>query len=178
MLCLWLESIGIQVIYNRPRRPTDNAKVERMQRTTKNWADIHNCKNYKQLDQQLQKACLIQREKFKVSRLKQKTRKEYYPSLFTNSRVYNPDDFNPKKAYERLAKWTFARRTSPQGQFSLYGNLYYVGIKFRKEYISVQFDSDKIQWIVFDSMGNLIKTFKAKNFSHENIRNLTACQRT
>lgn len=178
VLCLWLESIDIKVIYNRPRRPTDNAKVERMQRTTKNWAEIHNCENHQQLNQQLQKACLIQREKFKVSRLKYKTRKEYYPDLYTNSRVYSPDEFNPKNAYERLAKWTFARRTSPKGQFSLYNNLYYIGTKFNKEYISIQFDSEKIQWIVFDSKGNFIKSFKAINFSHENIRNLTACQRT
>ena len=30
-LGLWLTALGIEVIYNRPRRPTDNASVERMQ---------------------------------------------------------------------------------------------------------------------------------------------------
>ena len=59
-LALWLEGMGIQVIFNRPRRPTDNAKVERMQQTTKNWAGVEACKNLAQLKRQLQYNCKLQ----------------------------------------------------------------------------------------------------------------------
>src|SRR3954468_7857520 len=36
-LALWLTGLGIEVIWNRPRTPKDNAKVERMQATTSRW---------------------------------------------------------------------------------------------------------------------------------------------
>ncbi len=178
VLCLWLEAMGIEVIYNRPRRPTDNAKVERMQRTTKDWAEVYSCKDYKQLQKHLDKVGLIQREKFKVSRLKGKTRKECYPKLFTNQRIYKAEHFNPQRAFQRLDKWIFARRTSKIGQFTLYGNVYYLGTKFPKQYVSVKFDSSSSQWKVSDSKGKFIKAFNAINFDQENLWNLTISQRT
>src|SRR3954468_9301443 len=36
-LALWLIGLGIEVVWNRPRTPKDNAKVERMQATTSRW---------------------------------------------------------------------------------------------------------------------------------------------
>lgn len=177
-LCLWLEAMGVQLIFNRPRRPTDNAKVERMQRTTKNWAQVDQCQNIQQLSQQLKQVCSIQREKFKVSRLKGKTRAEYYPELYQNPRRYKAEQFDPQKAYDRLAKWTFARKTSKIGQFSLYGNVYYLGSKHTKQYVSVKFDPENIQWKVKDAQGTLIKSFEAKNFDKENLWNLTVSKRT
>ncbi len=47
-LALWLTAMNVVVIFNRPRRPTDNAKVERMQRTTKNWAQVKDCEDITQ----------------------------------------------------------------------------------------------------------------------------------
>ena len=102
-LALWLTAIGIEVFFNRPRRPTDNAKVERMQRTTKNWACIEQAKDYQDLAQRLQYVGLIQREHFKVSRLENKTRMQAFPDLTNNLRKYDPDNFQVHKAYQRLA---------------------------------------------------------------------------
>ena len=73
-LTLWLTGMNVNVILNRPRRPTDNAKVERMQRTTKNWAVIKECQNIQQLTAQLNQVLIRQRARYKVSRLKGKTR--------------------------------------------------------------------------------------------------------
>lgn len=177
-LALWLESCGIQVIFNRPRRPTDNAKVERMQRTTKNWAEIKMCQDIKQLNRQLKQTCIIQRELYKVSRLNNKTRKESYPQLYSNPRTYCSNDFDVQKAYNRLEKWTFVRRTSAIGQFSLYRQVYYLGKKYAKQFIAIKFDSDALQWNIFDNQGNLIKNIDAKKLNEKNIQNLTVNQRT
>ena len=178
LLCLWLEAMGVQLIFNRPRRPTDNAKVERMQRTTKNWAEVGQCQNIEQLKQQLKQVCIIQREKFKVTRLKGKTRMEYYPELYQNTRAYQAEQFDPQKAYTRLAKWTFARKTSKIGQFSLYGNVYYLGAKYGRQYVSIKFDPKNIQWKVTDAQGLFIKAFNAVNFDKKHLWNLTVSQRT
>jgi len=177
-LALWLEGKGVQVIFNRPRRPTDNAKVERMQRTTKNWAEVKNCPNIKELIIRLKRACTIQRDLYKVSRMKNKTRKEIFPQLYNNPRKYNPSDFDVQKVYQRLEKWTFVRHTSPIGQFSLYHQIYYLGKDYAKQYVAVKFKTDTIQWQVFDAQGVLIKVINAKNMDEQNIRNLTVNQRT
>src|SRR5437867_5557619 len=42
-LALWLCGLGVGVIWNPPRSPRDNAKVERMQGTTAAWAEVEKC---------------------------------------------------------------------------------------------------------------------------------------
>ncbi|MEO1515517.1 MAG: hypothetical protein AAFV95_10900 [Bacteroidota bacterium] len=85
-LSLWLLGKNIEVIFNRPRQPTDNARVERMQQTTKNWASIEQAQNFEDLDRRLKQTIIIQREKFKVSRLQNRTKLEVYPELSRNNR--------------------------------------------------------------------------------------------
>lgn len=177
-LALWLEATGVQVIFNRPRRPTDNAKVERMQRTTKNWAEVKGCQNIEQLAKRLKRVCTIQRDLYKVSRMKNKTRKEIFPQLYTNPRKYNPDDFNIQKAYQRLEKWTFVRQTSPIGQFSLYNQVYYLGKAYARQYVVAKFKAETIEWQLFDAQGIPIKAVSAKSIDKQSIRNLTVNQRT
>lgn len=177
-LALWLEAIGVQVIFNRPRRPTDNAKVERMQRTTKNWAEVNNCPNMEQLIERLKQACIIQRDFYKVSRLGNKTRTEVFPQLYDNKRKYKPKSFDVQKAYKRLEKWTFTRRTSAVGTFTLYSQVYYSGKAYAKQYISIKFNAQTRQWQIFDTKGAFIKAVKAKSMTEYHIQNLAVSQRT
>jgi len=177
-LGLWLTGLGINVIYNRPRQPTDNAKVERMQRTTKNWAVIKSCKTISQLREALQSAIIMQREHYQVSRLGKKTRAEVYPEIFNNPRKYSKELFEEQKAYLVLSKWTFVRKISSHGQFSIYGQIYYLGIKYAKQNVSIKFNIETIGWDISDSQGNLLKSLPAKNFTKEHILKLTINQRT
>lgn len=177
-LALWLEGKGVQVIFNRPRRPTDNAKVERMQRTTKNWAEVNDCQDIAQLVQRLKRACFIQRELYKVARLQNRTRKDVFPQLYNNPRKFNPDDFDIQKTYQRLQGWTFSRKTSSIGQFTLYHQVYYLGKAYAKQYIAAKFNAVTIEWQIFDAQGVLVKAIKAKKLDEISIRNLTVCQRT
>jgi hypothetical protein len=178
ILGLWLVGLGIKVIYNRPRRPTDNAKVERMQQTTKNWAAIKMCKNQKQLKEQLEAAIEIQRKHYKVTRLKGKTRMEAFPEILDNPRKYNEDLFDIKKAYLELSKWTFARRISSHGQFCLYDQVYYLGTKYARQHVSIKFNAELIRWQVSNSKGDFITNIETNFFSEERIKNLTVSQRT
>ena len=178
ILGLWLEGLGIKVIYNRPRRPTDNAKVERMQQTTKNWAAIKMCKNQKQLKEQLEAVIEIQREHYKVTRLKGKTRIEAFPEILDNPRKYSEDLFDIQKVYLELSKWKFVRRISSQGHFCLYDQVYYLGKKHVGQNISIKFNPEFICWQVSNSKGDSIASIPTDFFSVESIKNLTVSQRT
>lgn len=177
-LALWLTAMNVVVIFNRPRRPTDNAKVERMQRTTKNWAQVKDCKDISQARNQLNTACEIQRSQFKVKRLKNKTRIEVFPQINHNPRVYQADSFCLQKAYEQLAKWSFQRRISKNGQFSLYNRVYYLSAKYARQYVSIRFLTRTVEWQIYDSNGQKIKTIKAKNFTKQDVLKLEISQRT
>lgn len=177
-LPLWLLSKEIEVIFNRPKQPTDNAKVERMQRTTKDWACIRQAKDINDLELRLKPILIIQREKFKVSRLQYQTRMAVYPELKSNPRPYNAEQFSPHKAYERLANWTLVRKVSKNGQLSLYGQTFYIAKEFRGTYVNIKFDPKLIVWRIFDKNNTLISEFEAKSLKPENIKNLSVGQRT
>ncbi len=177
-LSLWLLAKKIEVIFNRPRQPTDNAKVERMQQTTKNWAVIDQAKNIVDLEKRLNKAIIIQREKFCVSRLQNRTRLETYPALLNNSRLYDDQTFDTGKAYQRLANCSFVRKVSIQGQISLYGRLYSLPKKYKATFVHLRFDPKRVEWNCFDEQNKFIANKQAVNLTPENIRNLSVGQRT
>jgi len=177
-LALWLTAKNIEVLFNRPRRPTDNAKVERMQRTTKNWAHIESAKDVEDLALRLKKVCLIQRQKFKVCRLGNITRLEAFPDLVRNPRKYDAKQFDIQKAYERLAAWTFVRKVSSAGQLRIYHKIYKVDKEYYRQYVSIKFDPKGANWNIIDAQGNHIKTCEATNLKVRNIQNLTVGQRT
>lgn len=170
--------MGIQVIFNRPRRPTDNAKVERMQQTTKNWARVNECETIEQLKKQLHFNCRVQRERYKVRRLGNQTRKEAFAQLYTNSNLYKRTDFDIQRAWKRLSQFTFVRQSSKIGQFSLYGKVYYLGSSHAKQKVAIKFCEDLKTWNVFNKQGILIKKFDAKFINKTIIWNLSLCQRT
>jgi len=177
-LALWLTAMDIVVIFNRPRRPTDNAKVERMQRTTKNWAQVKDCENIQQAEKQLKIACEIQRSQYKVKRLNDKTRMETFPQINHNPRTYKAANFCLQKAYSQLAKWSFQRKVSKNGQFSLYSQVYYLSTEYARQYVSIQFLTQSVEWQICDSNGEKIKNVKAKNFAKQDVMTLAINQRT
>jgi hypothetical protein len=177
-LTMWLTGLGVKVILNRPRRPTDNAKVERMQQTTKNWADISNCADAEQLQQYLDNAIEMQRVYYKVRRLGNQTRLQRYPEILTNQRKYDKDQFDIQKVYRELAKWQFIRLVSKSGELSVYSQVCYIGAKYAKQYTIIRFNPATQSWDICDTNGMAIKSIPAKNMDASNVWNLSVCQRT
>jgi len=89
VLGLWLIGLGIQVIWNRPATPKDNAKVERMQATSSRWVEIEQCVSCTELQSRLDKAARVQTEQYPLRRMSNKSRKELYPALYSNSRTWS-----------------------------------------------------------------------------------------
>ena len=184
-IALWLEGLGITVIFNRPRRPTDNAKVERIQQTSANWIEIDKITNIQHLKKVLSIVSNRHLNTYKVHRLGNRTRADVFPKIHKNDRKYEAVILKYTLAYQRLEKClhrnlggTFSRKTSSIGLFSIYGQVYYLGKNYPKQIVTLKFDSENIQWIVNDDKGNLIKNIPAKNFTKENLLNLSICQRT
>ena len=104
LISLWLAAWGVRHILNRPRRPTDNPNVENNQYTSARWAEVYKCQNHVEMQEQLDQACVYQRDFFKVSRLGKVTRKQLYTKLYDNPRQFDPKLFDEHKAYQLLAQ--------------------------------------------------------------------------
>ncbi|MVM42151.1 hypothetical protein GO730_38190 [Spirosoma sp. HMF3257] len=87
-LALWLIGQDVDMIFNKPRCPQANAKVERMQEVSSPWAELSKAADVADLQNRLSQAACFQREQFSVSRLKGKTRLAEFPQLETSRRVY------------------------------------------------------------------------------------------
>jgi transposase InsO family protein len=188
-MSLFLMAWGITPILNRPKRPTDNAHVERAQGTTSRWAEIEKAQNAQDLQKKLNKVIQEQRDEYTVKRLKRATRKTVFPDLYTNSRTFippkNSDDLNAfvpnienpfdiQKAYEFLATKPLERKVSAYGAISLYSKHFQAHFKVKGQKVLLKFNPNSINWEVFDDKGNIIKTFHDERFSKENILSLKA----
>ena len=92
------------MLFNPPRTPTKNAKVERCQGTTGKWADAANSENLEIFRANLDYAVRAQRETYKTRVCNGKTCMEYYSQLKTNIRRFNCQDFEKQRVLKFLQK--------------------------------------------------------------------------
>ena len=173
VLALWLIGVGIEMVWSRPRTPRDNATVERMQATTSRWVEVEKCSSCQELQQKLDEAAVLQREKYPVKRLKAQSRKQVYPELWTNNRGYSPASFELPRVYQYLSKLVFVRKVNNDGTFNFFNQNVYVGWAHRGKTLSLHFDLPHQHFNISDDKGHIIATLQADNFSAEHIVNLT-----
>ena len=116
VVALWLIGIDVDMIFNKPRCPQANAKVERMQDVSARWSDLHKAQNIKQLQENLDKEALFQRAFFPVSRLKNQTRIACFPELGASRRIFDEKFFDEKRVYEYLSKKIYVRPRHDMGR--------------------------------------------------------------
>lgn len=152
-----------EVLFNSPRSPTQNAKVERCQGTTGKWSDPKNCANIKEFIKSLDYAVLAQRQRLRTRVCNGKTRAEYYPSLFKNPRKYNPQDFDIQRVYKFLTTGKWFRRISKIGQIEMFGKRYQAGYSIRGKDVAVtlQIEGQTPFWCCFDEKQQLVAKIHA-----------------
>jgi transposase InsO family protein len=175
-LGLWLIGYDIDMIWNKPRSPQSNGLVERMQGTSSRWAEIKNCANYEELQKRLNEEAFIQRNLFPVSRLKNQTRIEVHPNLEKSQRVWDINTFDEQKTYAFLAKRTFNRSVSNQGQITHFKKTI-SGMKEQKgQRVQTKLNSTSMEWMVYHDY-KVIRTFSAlPQLSVEALKNLSIFQ--
>jgi hypothetical protein len=176
-LGLWLIGLGIEVVWNRPRSPKDNATVERMQATTSRWAEVEQCADCTELQTKLDKAATIQRERYQVRRLGAKNRKDVYSELWSNNRAYSgKQTFDISRVYTYLSQVSFKRKTNKIGAFNFYAQRVYAGSMHINQALCLRYDIDRNCFCLTDQNNVTIGYIQADNFSAENILNLNVCQ--
>lgn len=178
VLALWLIGLGIDMIWNRPRQPTDNAKVERMQAVTSAWAEPQTCASVEMLQARLDEAALIQRSRYQVRRLQGQTRQAAYPDLLAGGCPYQVEGFKLERVLRFLAKGVWMRKVSKVGQIDFYNRRWQVGARYRRQYVSLHLVPESREWIVSDEAGSEIKRFSASFLSARGIWLLSLCQGT
>jgi len=175
-LNLCLRAFAMAVKLNPARSPRKNAKVERNQGTTARWADPARCADYLDLQCQLDRAVLDQRENFPTRTCKGKTRAAQFPALFSNTRKFNPCDFDTTRAYLYLAQGVWQRKISTVGTTDVFGRTYQVGYQHRSQVLTVTFDAQRLMWNFCNQRGDLLKAILADNLTEKQIRSLSYCQ--
>lgn len=170
-MALWLISYNISVILNRPGVPQDNAKVERSQGTLSRWTNPKVLNTIEELQLEVRKQGEFYNLYYPTRRLKNKTKAELFPSLFMPKNNWNPTDFDIQRALNFLAKSTWERRVSSNGQLSIYGQRFSISTKYKYQIVTIILNSETNQWDVFHDTGALLKSVDTK-FSHDTIWNL------
>ena len=175
-LALWLIGLGIKMIWNPPRSPRCNAKVERMQATTARWVEVKSCRSCEELQQKLDQAARLQREHYRPRRLGGKSRQQVYRALANNTRHYHSGRFDVKTVYRYLSQVTFRRKVNKAGFFTFYAQGIYVGTAYKAQSLEISFDNRKKCFHLCDETNRPLACFTADNFSAKHICTLTVCQ--
>lgn len=178
VMALWLVGLGIDVVWNRPRQPTDNAKVERMQAVTANWAEPEQCADPAMLQRHLDEAAHIQRSLYRCRRLGHQTRAARYPALVAGGAAYAPEAFDLGRVLGFLAKGTWVRKVSQVGQIDFYGQRWQVGAAYRRQQVCLELDVSSQQWVVRDEDDQELKRFASSFISESTLWSLSLSQRT
>ena len=167
VLSLWLLGLGIEVVWNRPRQPTDNSHVERAHRTNKNWVEASSCNSQSALQQRLEQAHQIQRNAYPYRQGQART--QVYPTLERGARRFDRRDWQLSRIDEWFQKRWWARRVDSSGKISLYGRNYSVGKRYRRDRVSVRFEPESRCWQVFDAKGDCLKSMPTRELHQQVI---------
>jgi len=142
---LWLLALGVDLVFGRHGRPTDQATVERSHQT---WAwqalEGQTFAEWKQL-----RAYLVQRRHFLNYQLPCRTLGNRpplvaHPDALQPRRLYRPEWekelLELSRVYDYLAKGQWFRRVSQVGTVSLGHQIYGLGLKWSRESVEITFD--------------------------------------
>ena len=175
-LALWLIAHDIDMIWNKPRCPQMNGVVEHMQDTSCRWAEIHLCASYEELQENLDREAIVQREHFPVTRLKNQTRKQAFPDLEKSGRTWRPDTFCAKRVHEFFGKKIFNRKVSASGQINLCAKRFGGLSNVKELFVQVKFNHTDLHWEVYHDYKCIKRFDVAENFSEQRIKNLSVYQ--
>jgi hypothetical protein len=177
-LALWLRGLHVGVLWNRPARPQDNARVERSQGVLQRWVDAPQCTDGGMLQRRLGAAVQLQREQYPACG--EQSRLAAYPGLAGGGAPYSMAQ--EAHCWERAAVdgwleqglWT--RRVDKSGQISLYNWTYRVGKAYAGQVVQVRYVGRTQSWVVRDEQGVELLVQQAPELSTARIESLTVAR--
>jgi hypothetical protein len=178
-LALWLIGLEIGMIWNPPRQPQKNGKVERSQGVGQAWAEPWTCASARELQQRLREMDHIQREEY--PHRDGQSRWSLFPELKHSGRIYDKTwegrHWNMGLVLEHLAQYLVSRQVDAAGHVSIYNRNYYVGRHHQGKIVTIMLDPEARRWAVLDAEGRELRTHPAEELSRQRIVNLQVTHR-
>jgi hypothetical protein len=173
-LALWLLGLGVQVVWNRPRRCQENGIVERDHGVLKAWAEPARCPTAVVLADRLTWAATMQREHY--PRRGGASRGALHPALANGGQPYDPGhedvQWHPERVWAVLATVVVVRRVDKVGRVSLYNHAYGAGRRAAHTAVQVRLDPADPQgptWVICAEDGTELRRHPAPELSRERI---------
>jgi hypothetical protein len=171
-LSLWLVGLGVQVHWNEPRRPQQNAKVERSQGTGSRWAEPWTSSTVAELPTRFDREDQVQRALY-PSQPGGRSRLAAYPALFQvqqrYTRTWERRHWDLHRAVQHLAEYQAVRKVSTAGHVGLYDHAYYVGRAYAGQAVYVQLNPDTVEWMISDAEGREVRKHAAQQITRARL---------
>ncbi|MCI0554544.1 MAG: helix-turn-helix domain-containing protein [Anaerolineae bacterium] len=175
-LLLWLVGLGIQPIINRAYRPTDNAIIERHNRTWKEHILLGESYQTIQMIQEQSDQDLIDRREYLPSRnaaCQGHPPAKAFPTLNSPLRAYSIELeetlFDLKRVDQYLSQWEWQRTVDNAGKISLAAQNHRIGKEYRGQMVKVRFDPQTREFVCYDVEESELKRFLIHRVSQEYI---------
>ena len=170
-LALWLFGLGVEVVWNPPRRPQDNGVVERSQGTGKRWSEPPSCSSPAELQRRIDDLDQIQRQEYPS--IDGRSRLEAFPALGHSGRAYRVEDeassWSRSAALAHLSTYLVPREVDAKGVISLGNRSRYVGVALKGRRVYLSLDPYQVEWLVQDQDGVCYHRLKAEELTTERI---------
>lgn len=159
------------MLLNRPYRSTDNGIVERGHGVLSNWVEADKAQNDDELQQRVDWAVKMQRERYPV--YQRQTRLQVYPALSQTERPFCRADEAALWQFERvqqfLSEFIWTRRVDKVGRISLFSATYSVGRAYHGHDVHVQLDPTTHEWVIESEQGQSLKRYPCHVVTPERI---------
>jgi len=178
-LALWLIGLGLDVLWNPPRRPQRNGVVERAQGTGRRWSEPGTCDGPEELEARFVELDRLQREEYPWAG--GRSRLEACPDLRHSGRPYTVAweraHWDLARVWEHLAGYAVPRKVNPKGMVSVYNRDYYVGRRHRGQTVYVTFDPQAGEWVAVDAQDRQLRRWPAPELTRQRIVRLEVTHR-
>jgi hypothetical protein len=170
-LHLWLLALGIDVVFTRPRCPTDHALVERTHQTLYHQAiEGQTWSTQEQLWRGLDERREVLNTEFPLRRLAQQAPLRAYPAAVASGRPYRPEgeeellDLERVYGYLGQSRWF---RPLHHGRFELGTHKYWLTSRLADQQLEIHFDAASREFICQPEQGGEPVRCAAKGLSKE-----------
>lgn len=156
-LSLYLAGLGIKHNFIRSHQPTDQPQIERNHRTLDGFTDDeYSRQDLTSFQQALDQERYLYNYQFpsRASDCNGLPPLQAHPALLRPRRPYQPEWevvlFDLQRVYDFLATFTFERKVNRNGQVTLKGLHYTVGLAHKDKTIQVRLDANTQEWIFLE----------------------------
>jgi hypothetical protein len=156
-LSLYLAGLGIKHVFIRSHRPTDQPQIERQHRTLDGFTDDESSRqDLASFQQSLDHERFVYNHQFpaRASDCDCQPPLQCHPALVKPRRPFQPEWevvlFDLQRVYDFLATFTFDRKVNRNGQVTLKGLHYTVGLAHKEKNIRVRLDAHTLEWIFLE----------------------------